>query len=178
MKATWKAGQQIWAAGDEEVKPVRIDRGVVAYVVGAENAWKGLGILGPGGTALPIPGVLGSGKALLGLMAVTAVETEVTPIIGIAAESVTAVVRGAEWALTQDLPQRLASTLLLLTDLLATDTVETPQGNLATVLGVRRETLSVVLNQWDHAEWIRTRYRRLKVQDRAALTEIAAGRLP
>jgi hypothetical protein len=177
MEKVWKPGEVIWTAGDEDVRPVRVHRGLVTYVIGQERR-QGLGFIGPGGTALPIPGVLGPGKALLGLMALTEAETESTPIIGIAAESVTALVRGAERVLTQDLPQRLAGSLLEMTRLLESDTVETRQETLAIALGVRRETLAVVLSQWNNAEWIRTRYRRVIVKDRDALAAISEGRLP
>lgn len=177
MKQIWQPGALIWAAGDEEVPPVVINRGAVTYVVGADPM-RGLGILGPGQTALPVPGVLGGGKALLGLMAITEAETEVTPIVGAATESVAALVAGAERALTQDLPQRLAGTLLLLTELLGSDSVAARQEVLASVLGVRRETLATVLSGWNNSEWIRTRYRRVTVKDRDALIAIAGGTLP
>src|ERR1700687_2295791 len=105
-------GELIWVEG-EEVRPLRIQQGVVAYRRGRVA----IGLLGPGQVALPTPGVGANGRAVSQLVAITettaAVEENagsLTP--GDLEPSARAVVTGADRLGNMFLPQRLAALLL------------------------------------------------------------------
>ena len=175
----WDPGEYLWQEGDE-VKPLRIQQGVVVYRRGEAS----IGMLGPGHVLLPLPGIKKGGKAATAAVAIT--ETAATPIEDVAREvsdeeletSVRAVLDGADRLGNLSIPQRLAALLLEVSELQGHPVIHCRQDILAIAVGSRRETVAVVLSQWRDYDWIQTRYRRVKVVHREALHQIAIGGTP
>lgn len=165
-------GETLWEAGQEDVRPVLIRQGVVAYRRGNVA----IGLLGPGQIALPIPGVLSGGPAMTDLVAIT--ETLVSRIDpatvkpGDLTASSESVVIGADRLGNMSLPQRLAALLLEITEKTGQPIVGCRQDILAMAAAARRETVATILSGWRDEDWIQTRYRRCKVMDRAALIRV------
>jgi hypothetical protein len=165
-------GELIWAEG-QEVKPLRIQQGVVAYRRGNIA----IGLIGPGQIAVPVPGIGVPGAAAAELVAIT--ETTATVVNGGQEISTSelepssrAVLTGADRLGNMFLPQRLAALLLDITELTGQPVVSCRQDILAMAAAARRETVATILSSWRDEDWIQTRYRRTKVLDRAALERI------
>lgn len=72
----------------------------------------------------------------------------------------------------RDIREKVASLLL---DEAREGVVELPQESLAALLSVRRQTVNVVLREFERAGLVRTAYRLVSIEDRPGL-ELAAGR--
>lgn len=168
---TWAAGEVIWKEG-EKATPLRVKKGIVAYRRGNIA----IGLLGPGQVILPVPGVAGGSVAATDLVAVTETSAgEVSPadIQGSDLEgSVKALITGADRLGNMPLAQRLAAILLEMTALTSHPVVHCRQDVLAMVAAARRETVSTILSVWRDEDWIDTRYRRVIIRDRDALSRV------
>jgi CRP-like cAMP-binding protein len=172
-ETTWTAGEVIWTEGAVDLKPLRVRQGILAYRRG--NI--GVGILGPGQVALPVPGIAGEGPAAADLLALTeAVAVELDPELPLRQHdleaSALAVVTAADRLGNLSLPQRLAALLLDITDLTGQPVIGCRQDIIAMAAAARRETVATILSSWRDEDWIQTRYRRCKVLERDALIRI------
>lgn len=167
-------GEVFWTEGAQDVRPLLIRQGVVAYRRGNIA----IGLLGPGQVVVPVPGVSASGPAAADLVAITeATLTEVELSSNGQREqqllpSALAVVKGADRLGNMSLPQRLAALLLDITEMTGQPVVGCRQDILAMAAAARRETVATILSGWRDEDWIQTRYRRCKVMDRPALLRI------
>lgn len=79
---------------------------------------------------------------------------------------------------TADVRSRAAAWLLRLADRLDSNSLPVSQDQLAAIVGVRRETLALVLGEMREEEYLDTRYRMIKLYDRRHLSEIAGAAYP
>ena len=167
----WAAGEVIWRQGDAAA-PLRVSKGIVAYRRGEVS----IGLIGPGQVAMPVPGVSGTNVTATDLVAVTETVASEIPAseLSLADQqaSVNAIIVGADRLGNMALAQRLASLLLEMTAMLGHPVVHCRQDVLAMVAAARRETVSTVLSVWRDEDWIDTRYRRVIIRDREAMTKV------